>query len=68
MNYGRGYVCTACGQHFDEPKYDGESYIGECHGTPVYEKVYCCPHCGSDDYKEDDSYLYEDEEETEETL
>ena len=65
MNCERDYVCRDCGQHFDEPEYNGESFLGECFGFPVYEKVYCCPYCGSDDYIEDRSYLYENEEETE---
>lgn len=58
------YKCCLCGAEleFDDLKRIEESR-GEFWGTPCYETIYVCPHCGSDDIEELEEY--DDEEENE---
>lgn len=43
------YICTECGHVFEEGEERVESdCLGECHGSPSYEKYRVCPECGGD--------------------
>lgn len=53
-----------CGHIFEEPKVVHESR-GEFWGAPCWEKMYYCPHCGSDCFDEYDEYEDEEDEEDE---
>lgn len=43
------YKCLECGEIFEEYEIKKwEEYRGDCHGTPAYETMVGCPHCGGD--------------------
>lgn len=51
--------CKECGNIFsDDELKQFQDDMGECHGRHVYEKVYTCPYCFSEDYE-----TYNDDEE-----
>lgn len=55
--------CDECGEIFDVPK-TIEEYRGEFWGMPSYERIACCPHCGSleiDEYRDADDEEGQDE-------
>lgn len=55
------YICTDCGECFDEPKYIKESR-GEHFGIPAFEYMAVCPFCGGD-FREVEEEEVEEEEE-----
>lgn len=45
--------CNRCGAITDDCDLEtGREYVGECFGTPAYENVSICPHCGSSNIEE----------------
>lgn len=46
-------ICNNCNKTFDEENVEiRRESMGECFGTPAYNDVCVCPHCGSDDIGE----------------
>lgn len=43
------YKCNNCRELFDTPNYISER-VGECHGSPAYERWPICPNCGSEEF------------------
>lgn len=45
------YICKSCGEKFENPITSHES-MGEHFGRPVYEDIYRCPYCQSENFEE----------------